>query len=96
MLFNRDYRIMECLSETGGLPTGDIAFLVHGERSRSISASMSRELRSLEGKGMVAKLDGQKPTCWLLTPYGRLAVTRRNNGAAPSALFVDYQKGSAA
>lgn len=96
MLFNRDYRILECLSETGGYPTGDIAFLVHGQRSRSISASMSRELRSLKDKGMVAEMDDQKPVCWVLTPYGRLAVTRRNNGAAPSALVKTQQKETAA
>lgn len=76
MLFNREYRIMECLSETGGYPTGDVAFLVHGERSRSISASMSRELKSLKVKGMVAELDDRKPVCWILTADGRAALDR--------------------
>ncbi len=83
MIFAHDYHILEALSESGALPTGDVAFLVNGCRDRSGSAVMSRALKALKAKGLVKPLDCGTPVVWLRTKAGSDALRKRNAETPP-------------
>jgi len=92
-LFSPDYRILDELSEVGGLTAAHLAFVIHGERTRSHIALMVRSLQLLSGKGMVTRLDDEKPIAWVRTPAGTETARRhREKNAArtrPSASEAD-------
>lgn len=77
-LTTRDFDILSRLNEAGGFPTKHIARSLDSEayekNARLQSSAVGFLLRSLERRGLVAKLDDQKPICWVRTLAGSKAL----------------------
>lgn len=68
--------ILSRLTEEGGFTTGRVAkhvsYCKFNKRARS--AAVREWLLRLEREGLVAKLDDQKPVCWVRTSRGTDAI----------------------
>lgn len=72
-LSDYDKKILAVLDTDGGFATGDVAKKVMPQFGRSVhahSGAVRRWLIVLEGKGLVRKLDNDKPVCWVKTAAG--------------------------
>jgi hypothetical protein len=85
MLDNIDRKILEVLAEDGGfvaLAVARRANLMSGCNGRQQSGAAQSWLKSLEGRGFVAKMDDLKPICWIRTPAGTAAMISLPRGGA--------------
>ena len=80
-----DWKILGVVDERAGstaLQVADEAKLSVGLNGRMRSGAARSWLKSLEGRGLVAKMDDLKPICWVRTTAGTeaLAATGRMEG----------------
>lgn len=78
-------QILSVLDERGGLPTGRVAKLVPDKLdigAQRYSRDMRMALTSLCGRGLVDRLDDQKPVCWVRTPAGTEALAKAKEAAS--------------
>lgn len=72
-----EQKILSALDTQGGYTTGDVAGKVHpqfGSNKRQHSGAVRSWLINLEKRGLVRKLDEQKPVCWVKTSTGENAL----------------------
>lgn len=67
-LTDYEQKVLAALSTDGGFLTGDVAsrvMFVISPNSRKQSAAVRALLVGLERKGLVRRMDDQKPVCWV-------------------------------
>ncbi len=72
-----DHKILAALDTFGGYTTSDVAAKVQpqfGSNKRQHSGAVRLWLVDLERRGLVRKLDDQKPVCWVKTSEGEKAL----------------------
>jgi hypothetical protein len=76
MSWTHDFKILSALAEDGGFTALAIADRsgVGDGNGRMRSGAMRSWLALLEARGLVAKMDDQKPICWIRTPAGTAAL----------------------
>lgn len=76
-LNERDYRILDALSEDGGFLTRQVALAATGRAGRIESAWCRNDLLHLRKIGLVTEMDREKPVVWVRTKLGTTALERR-------------------
>jgi hypothetical protein len=70
-----DCHILQFLDETGGYLTRRVAEMTVGG-GRANTAAVGRDLRRMEDRGLVDRLDSAAPVCWRRTPAGTRMLAR--------------------
>jgi len=71
-----EQRTLATLDTDGGFTTGDVAKRVQpmfGHSMRTHSAAVRQWLLGLERRGLVKRLDDEKPVCWVKVNAGTIA-----------------------
>jgi hypothetical protein len=90
-----DCRLLRVLDENCGYLARQVAEMTIGG-GRSNTLKMSRDLRQLEARGLVDRLDHETPICWRRTPAGtRLLDGCTNNGSSEFEQWEPFRPPSA-
>jgi hypothetical protein len=77
-----DQKILAVLDTMGGFTTAQVAVKMQqqfGGNKRQHSSAVRSWMVDLERRGLVRKLDDQKPDCWVKTSEGEEALTAACN-----------------